>query len=290
MDLMKELKAITYGSGISKTIKINNEISIGDSDFTIISGPCAVESSEQIHLLASQLKQIGISIFRAGAYKPRTSPYSFQGLREEGLQLLQEVKQQYGLLIISELMDTNHLPLFEDVDIIQIGTRNMQNYELLKALGKINKPVLLKRGFSNTIEEFLLSAEYIVSEGNPNVILCERGIRTFEKMTRNTLDLSAIPLVRRYTPLPIIIDPSHGTGLADLIHPMSMGAVATGANGLMIEVHENPKDCRCDAKQAITIDQLKRIQADVHKLLPFAYQYNFINNGKKKNVIKSTNH
>lgn len=225
---------------------------IGNGKPVIIAGPCSVESEEQICSIAKDVKKAGAQILRGGAFKPRTSPYAFQGLRKDGIQLLLEAKQESGLPIVTEIMDISQLPLFEDVDIIQVGARNMQNFELLKELGKTNKPILLKRGLSSTLEELLMSAEYIMSGGNEQVILCERGIRTFERATRNTLDLSAVPVLKSLSHLPIIVDPSHATGKSNLVAPMSRAAIAAGADGLIIEVHNNPEAALCDGPQSLT--------------------------------------
>lgn len=219
---------------------------IGGGNFQIIAGPCSVESKEQVCEIAKDVKAAGAGLYRGGAFKPRTSPYSFQGMRESGINLLLEAKKESGMPIVTEVMDISHLPLFEDVDVIQVGARNMQNFELLKELGRLNKPVLLKRGLANTLEELLMSAEYILAGGNSRVILCERGIRTFEKATRNTLDLSAVPLLKTMSHLPVIVDPSHATGISDLVLPMALAATAAGADGLMIEVHNNPEKALCD--------------------------------------------
>ena len=233
---------------------------IGNGYFVVISGPCSVESEEQIVGIAKQLKKAGASFLRGGAYKPRTSPYSFQGLGLEGLNYLKIAKQETGLPIVSEIMSTDVLDQFiEDVDIIQVGARNMQNFVLLRELGRTNKPILLKRGLSATIEEWLMSAEYILSEGNDNVILCERGIRTFETYTRNTLDLSAVLAVKKLSHLPIIVDPSHGTGKAWMVGSMAKAALTIGADGVIIEVHNNPKCALSDGEQSLTPDQYTRI-------------------------------
>ena len=236
---------------------------IGGGAFSVIAGPCSVESEEQIVEVAKRVKAAGASMLRGGAFKPRTSPYAFQGMRAEGLELLSIAKKETGLPIVSEIMNENHLELFEDVDIIQVGARNMQNFELLKALGHVDKPILLKRGLANTLEELLMSAEYIMAGGNENVILCERGIRTFEHHTRNTLDLSAVPALHEMTHLPVIVDPSHSTGRADYVKPMSMAAVACGADGLMIEVHNNPSCALCDGAQSLTPDQFDDVMDKV---------------------------
>ncbi len=240
---------------------------IGGDNFALIAGPCTVESKEQITQAAHKVKALGCTMLRGGAFKPRTSPYTFQGLGDEGLEYLIAAKKETGLPIVSEIMDPSQLDLFKDVDVLQVGAKNMQNFALLKALGKVGKPVLLKRGFSNTIEELLFSAEYLISSGNPNVILCERGIRTFETATRNTFDITAIPLLRRLTHLPIIADPSHSTGDSLLVAPVCMAAVASGVQGLLIETHDDPKSALCDGMQAITTDQLKDISVKIHKLL-----------------------
>lgn len=239
---------------------------IGGGHFSVIAGPCSVESEEQIVEVAKRVKAAGASMLRGGAFKPRTSPYSFQGMRAEGLELLSIAKKETGLPIVSEIMNENHLELFEDVDIIQVGARNMQNFELLKALGHVDKPILLKRGLANTLEELLMSAEYIMAGGNENVILCERGIRTFEHHTRNTLDLSAIPALHEMTHLPVIVDPSHSTGRADYVKPMAMAAVACSADGLMIEVHNNPACALCDGAQSLTPDQFDDVMDKVGKM------------------------
>ena len=234
---------------------------IGGKEPVIIAGPCSVESEEQICGVAMDVKKSGAKILRGGAFKPRTSPYSFQGLRADGIKLLLEAKKESGLPIVTEIMDISQLPLFDDVDIIQVGARNMQNFELLKELGKTEKPILLKRGLSSTLEELLMSAEYIMSGGNEQVILCERGIRTFETATRNTLDLSCIPVLQSLSHLPVIVDPSHATGKADLVAPMSRAAIAAGADGLIIEVHNNPACALCDGQQSLTpaaFDELKK--------------------------------
>ncbi|MDR2201303.1 MAG: 3-deoxy-7-phosphoheptulonate synthase [Clostridiales bacterium] len=229
---------------------------IGGGNFTLIAGPCSVESEKQIIEVAEAVKKAGAHFLRGGAFKPRTSPYSFQGLGADGLKLLIKAKAATGLAVVTEIMDSSQLDLFADVDIIQVGARNMQNFELLKKLGAQAKPVLLKRGFAATIEEWLMSAEYVMSGGNENVILCERGIRTFEPYTRNTLDLSAIPLVKELTHLPVIVDPSHASGLARLVEPMSLASAAAGADGLIIEVHNDPARALCDGAQSITPDKL----------------------------------
>ena len=238
-------------------------VKLGGGMFQIIAGPCSVESEEQIIAVAKAVKEAGATLLRGGAFKPRTSPYAFQGLHGEGIRLLLEAKKATGLPIVTEIMDANHLPLFEDVDVIQVGARNMQNFELLKELGKCNKPILLKRGLANTLQELLMSAEYIMAGGNENVILCERGIRTFETATRNTLDLSCVPVLHQLTHLPVIIDPSHATGVSRLVKPMSLAASACGADGLIIEVHNDPKHALCDGAQSLTPEEFADVAARV---------------------------
>lgn len=227
-------------------------VKIGGGNFAVMAGPCSVESEPQIIGVAEAVKSSGASLLRGGAFKPRTSPYSFQGLRGEGLELLCAARRATGLPIVTEIMNTEDFPLFEDVDMIQVGARNMQNFELLKALGTLDKPILLKRGLSATIEEWLMSAEYIMAGGNEKVILCERGIRTFEPSMRNTLDLSAVPMLKAKTHLPVVVDPSHAAGIAWMVEPLSMAAIAAGADGLMIEVHNDPKHALSDGAQSLT--------------------------------------
>ena len=236
-----------------------NGVKIGGGNFQVIAGPCSIETKEQITEVANDVKNSGAGLLRGGAFKPRTSPYSFQGLHGEGLELLLEAKKATGLPVVTEIMDASHLPLFEDVDLIQVGARNMQNFSLLKAVGKIQKPILLKRGLSNTIEEWIMSAEYIMAGGNENVILCERGIRTFEKYTRNTLDLSVVPIIKEKTHLPIIIDPSHATGNWKWIESMSLAAIAAGADGLIVEVHNNPEAAWSDGAQSLKPEKFKQV-------------------------------
>ncbi len=237
---------------------------IGGGHFALIAGPCSVESEEQIVAVAQAVKKAGAAILRGGAFKPRTSPYDFQGMGAEGLALLKTAREVSGLPICSELMHIHHLQLFADVDLIQIGARNMQNFELLKEVGRLNKPVLLKRGLSSTLQELLMSAEYIMQEGNANIILCERGIRTFETYTRNTLDLSAVPALRELSHLPVIVDPSHGTGSARLVPPMALAATAAGADGIMVEVHNDPANALCDGAQALTPEQFAHLASRIH--------------------------
>ncbi len=232
---------------------------IGGGNFQYIAGPCSVESPEQICSIARDVKASGAMLLRGGAFKPRTSPYAFQGMRAEGLKLLEEAKAQTGMPIVTEIMDLSHLDLFDNVDVIQVGARNMQNFELLKELGHTDKPILLKRGLSSTMEELLMSAEYIMAGGNSKVILCERGIRTFEKYTRNTMDVSAIALLKEKSHLPVIADPSHAAGLSRLVRPLALSAVAAGADGLMIEVHNDPAHALCDGPQALTPDQFAQV-------------------------------
>lgn len=239
---------------------------IGGGGLALIAGPCSVESEAQICAVAESVKQSGAQFLRGGAFKPRTSPYSFQGMKGEGLQLLSKAKAKTGLPIVTEIMSIEHLPLFEDVDIIQVGARNMQNFELLKELGKLNKPILLKRGLASTIEELLMSAEYIMAEGNEQVILCERGIRTYETMTRNTLDISAIPVLKRLTHLPVIVDPSHASGINWLIEPLAIASAAIGADGLIIEVHNDPSHALCDGAQSITPEQFDTLAGKVRTI------------------------
>ena len=249
-------------------IEVGNS-KIGGGHFMMIAGPCSVENHDQILSVAESVKASGADMLRGGAFKTRTSPYAFQGLHEEGIKLLLEAKKKTGLPIITEIMDINHLPLFEDVDIIQVGARNMQNFELLKELGQTRKPILLKRGLANTIQELLMSAEYIMAGGNENVILCERGIRTFETATRNTMDISAVPVLHKLTHLPVVVDPSHGTGVNDLVYPMALAAVAAGADGLIIEVHNDPAHALCDGKQSLTPEQFDHLTKAIRAIMPY---------------------
>ncbi|CAK7042180.1 MAG: Phospho-2-dehydro-3-deoxyheptonate aldolase [Eubacterium sp.] len=242
---------------------------IGEGHVSVIAGPCSVESEEQIVEIARDVKASGAKFLRGGAFKPRTSPYSFQGMGADGLELLLLAKKETGLPIVTELMDISQLPLFDEVDVIQVGARNMQNFTMLKELGKIDKPILLKRGLSATMREFLMSAEYIMAGGNEQVILCERGIRTFENATRNTLDLSCIPLLKKKSHLPVIIDPSHATGINWMVESMSKAAIAAGADGVMIEVHNKPEEALCDGDQAITPDEFDKIMATLKKYAEF---------------------
>ena len=254
-------------------------VKIGGNNFTLMAGPCSVESEEQIMSIAKSVKAAGAEFLRGGAFKPRTSPYAFQGMRDKGIELLIKAKKETGLLIVTEIMDANHIKLFKDVDMIQVGARNMQNFELLKELGKVDKPILLKRGLANTIEEWLMSAEYIMAEGNEKVILCERGIRTIETYTRNTLDLSAVALLKDLTHLPVIADPSHATGIEKLVAPMSLAAAAAGADGLIIEVHNDPPNAKCDGAQSLRPEKFDDLVKRIDVILPVV--------NKKRKSIKS---
>ena len=279
MELLKSLEMVETVKRVSEPYKQANRkfhpkdtvievgnAKIGGGHFAMIAGPCSVESEEQIVGIAMAVKQSGANILRGGAFKPRTSPYAFQGMQGEGIQLLLKAKEVTGLPIVTEIMNISTLDLFQDVDIIQVGARNMQNFDLLKELGKTNKPILLKRGLANTIQELLMSAEYIMSEGNERVILCERGIRTFETATRNTLDLSAVSVLHSMTHLPVVVDPSHATGKASLVAPMAYAAAACGADAIMIEVHNNPSCALCDGAQSLTPAQFDTLNAQVRKI------------------------
>ena len=279
MELLKSLDMVETVKRVSEPYKQANRkfhpkdtvIEIGDAKiggghFAIIAGPCSVESEEQIITVAQAVKASGATLLRGGAFKPRTSPYAFQGMKGEGIRLLLKAKEATGLPIVTEIMNISTLDLFQDVDMIQVGARNMQNFDLLKELGKTNKPILLKRGLANTLQELLMSAEYIMSEGNEQVILCERGIRTFETATRNTLDLSAVAALHEMTHLPVVVDPSHATGIAKLVAPMSCAAAACGADGLMIEVHNNPSCALCDGAQSLTPEQFDAIAKKVNRI------------------------
>ncbi len=279
LDIVESVKRITepYKNANRKfhpkdTIIDIGPVKLGGGHFAVIAGPCSIESMDQVCSIAEEVKAAGALMYRGGAFKPRTSPYAFQGMRETGIEFLLEAKRRSGLPVVTEVMDVSHLPLFEDVDVIQVGARNMQNFELLKELGKLDKPILLKRGLSSTISEFLMSAEYIMAGGNHKVILCERGIRTFETAMRNTLDLSCIPLIKSLSHLPIIVDPSHATGIASLVKPMSMAAVAAGADGLMIEVHNDPVHALCDGAQSLTPAAFQDVMNAVMQILPLAYK------------------
>jgi len=240
----------------------------GGNNFQIIAGPCSVENEKQIIEVAKAVKKAGAGLLRGGAFKPRTSPYSFQGLGVAGLKLLLKAKAETGMPIVTEIMSEEHIDEFADVDVLQVGARNMQNFDLLKRLGKLDKPILLKRGIAATIEEWLMSAEYIMSEGNSNVILCERGIRTYETYTRNTLDLSAIPVLKERTHLPVIVDPSHASGISRLVKPMSLASVGAGADGLIIEVHNDPAHALCDGAQSLRPEQFADLVGTLNKMLP----------------------
>ncbi|MBO5050195.1 MAG: 3-deoxy-7-phosphoheptulonate synthase [Oscillospiraceae bacterium] len=242
------------------------DVKIGGGHFAMIAGPCSVESEEQIIEVALAVKQGGANILRGGAFKPRTSPYAFQGLKDVGIQMLLEAKKASGLPIITEIMNVRSLDLFQDVDIIQVGARNMQNFDLLQELGKTDKPILLKRGLANTLQELLMSAEYIMSEGNEQIILCERGIRTYEHYTRNTLDLSAVPVLHEITHLPVVVDPSHATGRASLVPSMAVAAAASEADGIMVEVHNNPSRALCDGAQSLTPAQFSALNEKVRRV------------------------
>lgn len=252
-------------------IKVGNT-QIGGGTLTLMAGPCSVETEEQIVEVAKAVKAAGATVLRGGAFKPRTSPYAFQGLGGDGLELLKLARKETGLPIVTEIMDASQLPLFDDIDIIQVGTRNMQNFNLLKILGQQDKPVMLKRGMSSTYEEWLMSAEYIMAGGNPNVILCERGIRTYEKYTRNTLDLAAIPVLRQLTHLPIVIDPSHAMGKSALVPTMATAAVAAGCDGLIIEVHNDPEHAWCDGPQSLRPEVFAALSKNLHALHGFMKQ------------------
>ena len=279
MDLLRSLEIVDSVKRVSEPFKQANRkfhpkdtiIEIGDARigggyFAVIAGPCSVESEEQIISVATAVKESGANILRGGAFKPRTSPYAFQGMKGEGIKLLLEAKKATGLPIITEIMNIRDLPLFEDVDIIQVGARNMQNFDLLKELGKTRKPILLKRGLANTLQELLMSAEYIMSEGNESVILCERGIRTFETYTRNTLDLSAVCALHELSHLPVVVDPSHATGKAKMVPPMAVAATAAGADGIMVEVHNNPSCALCDGAQSLTPAQFDELNHRIRKV------------------------
>ena len=279
MDLLKSLEIVTDVKRVSEPYKQANRkfhpndsiiqcgnVRIGGGYFAMIAGPCSVESEDQIIEVAKAVKESGAQILRGGAFKPRTSPYAFQGMKGEGIRLLELAKAETGMPIITEIMNINDLPLYENVDVIQVGARNMQNFDLLKELGRTKVPVLLKRGLSNTLEELLMSAEYIMSEGNEQVILCERGIRTFETATRNTLDLSAVTALHHLSHLPVVVDPSHATGKAHLVPSMALAAVAAGADGIMVEVHNDPGQALCDGAQSITPDQFQELNQRIRRV------------------------
>ena len=248
------------------TVVTVGNVKIGGGNFAMIAGPCSVENEEQIIAVAQSVKESGANILRGGAYKPRTSPYAFQGLKDEGLRLLLKAKEVTGMPIITEIMNIRTLDLFENVDIIQVGARNMQNFDMLQELGKTKKPILLKRGLANTLQELLMSVEYIMSEGNENIILCERGIRTYEMYTRNTLDVSAVPVLHELSHLPVVVDPSHATGRSALVPSMAAAAAAAGADGIMVEVHNNPSCAMCDGAQSLTLEQFASVNSTVQKV------------------------
>ncbi len=279
IDLLKSLEIVETVKRVSEPFKQANrkfhpndtivtcqDVKIGGGNFVMIAGPCSVESDEQIITVAQAVKASGANILRGGAFKPRTSPYAFQGLKDEGVRMLLEAKKATGLPIITEIMNIRSLDLFEDVDIIQVGARNMQNFDLLQELGKTKKPILLKRGLANTLQELLMSAEYIMSEGNEQIILCERGIRTYETYTRNTLDLSAVPVLHELTHLPVVVDPSHATGKASLVPSMAVAAAAANADGIMVEVHNNPTRAMCDGAQSLTPEQFAELSQRVKRV------------------------
>lgn len=281
IDLLRSLEIVEAVTRIQEPYKNANRkfhpddtivdvkgVKFGGSHFQIIAGPCSIETEKQVIGIAEAVKAAGASVLRGGAFKPRTSPYAFQGLGLKGLEILKKASRETGLPIVTEIMSEKYIDAFADVDIIQIGARNMQNFDLLKAVGKLRKPVLLKRGLANTIEEWLMSAEYIMSEGNNEIILCERGIRTFEPYTRNTLDLSAIPLLKEKTHLPIIVDPSHASGLSRLVKPLSLASVGVGADGLMIEVHNDPQHALCDGAQSLRPEQFADVVKAIDVMLP----------------------
>ncbi len=247
-------------------VRVTDQVAFGGGNFQLIAGPCSVETEDQVETIARAVQKSGAGMLRGGAFKPRTSPYDFQGLHGEGIRILLEVKKRTGMPIITEIMDIGHLPLFEQVDVIQVGARNMQNFELLKELGRIHKPILLKRGLANNIKELLMSAEYIMAGGNEQIILCERGVRTFETYTRNTLDLSAVAVLHELSHLPVVVDPSHATGAARYVKPMAMAAAACGADGLMIEVHNDPAHALCDGPQSLTPEQFDDVAEAVRKI------------------------
>ena len=279
MDLLNSLEIVESVKRVSEPYKQANRkfppqdtvveignVKIGGGHFAMIAGPCSVESEDQIIAVANAVKASGADLLRGGAFKPRTSPYAFQGMKGEGIALLLKAREATGLPIVTEIMNISTLDLFADVDMIQVGARNMQNFDLLKELGKTDKPILLKRGLANTLQELLMSAEYIMSEGNENVILCERGIRTFETATRNTLDISAVSVLHKMSHLPVVVDPSHATGKASLVTPMAYAAAAAGADGIMVEVHNNPACAMCDGAQSLTPEQFDILNQKVRKI------------------------
>ncbi len=281
LDIVEDVKRVQepYKNANRKFHEEDTVIPVGDTQlggdvFSVIAGPCSIESEDQICEVAQAVKASGATMLRGGAFKPRTSPYAFQGLRGHGLELLLEAKKLTGLPVVTEIMDLSQLSLFDEVDVIQVGARNMQNFELLKELGHTGKPILIKRGLANTLQELLMSAEYVMAGGNDKVILCERGIRTFETTTRNTLDLSAIPMLKKLSHLPVIVDPSHATGISWMVKPMALAAAACGADGLMIEVHNNPSKALCDGAQSLTPAAFDDVMQAVQAILPHAYKMN----------------
>lgn len=279
LDIVEDVKRVQepYKNANRKFHEEDTIISVGNTQvggdvFSVIAGPCSIESEEQVCMIAEAVKAAGATMLRGGAFKPRTSPYAFQGLRGQGLKLLLEAKRLSGLPVVTEIMDLSQLSLFDEVDVIQVGARNMQNFELLKELGHTGKPILIKRGLANTLQELLMSAEYVMAGGNDQVILCERGIRTFETSTRNTLDLSAVPMLKKLTHLPVIVDPSHATGISWMVKPMALAATACGADGLMIEVHNDPKRALCDGAQSLTPEAFADVMQTVNAIKPYAYR------------------
>ena len=279
MDLIESLSIVDSVKRVTEPFKCCNrkfhpddmivqvgDVKVGGGNFCMIAGPCSVESEEQIVAVAKAVKASGANMLRGGAFKPRTSPYDFQGLKAEGIELLKIARQETGLPIVTEIMGRNYLPLFEDVDVIQVGARNMQNFDLLRELGKLRKPILLKRGLASTLKELLMSAEYIMAGGNEQVILCERGIRTYDDYTRNTLDLAAVPMLKELTHLPVIVDPSHATGIARLVRPMALAAAACGSDGLIIEVHNDPIHALCDGAQSLRPEQYDNLAKAVRRV------------------------
>jgi len=281
---MKNLKlASLNGDDNKRTVVVVGDVKVGE-DFVVIAGPCSVESEEQTIKTAQKVKEAGANMLRGGAFKPRTSPYAFQGLGLRGLRILEKAKRETGLPVVTEVTDPRDVSwVCEYADVLQIGTRNMQNYSLLQEVGKVGKPVLLKRGMYSTLKEWLNCAEYVLAEGNPNVILCERGIRTFETYTRNTLDLGIVPSVKEVSHLPIIVDPSHATGRLSVIEPMSLAAMAAGADGILIEVHHNPSEALCDKDQAMPPDMFSRLMG---KLQTLGYCVNEINQGRGNRLLE----
>ncbi len=278
-DLIESLDIVDSVKRVSESFKTCNrqfhpedtvvqvkDVEIGSGHFAMIAGPCSVETEEQIVGIAKAVKAAGANMLRGGAFKPRTSPYDFQGLKAQGIEFLKIASQETGLPIVTEIMSASDLPLFEDVDVLQVGARNMQNFDMLKELGMIQKPILLKRGLANTLKELLMSAEYIMSNGNEQVILCERGIRTYSDYTRNTLDLAAVPMLKELTHLPVIVDPSHATGIARLVPPMAMAAAACGADGLIIEVHNDPIHALCDGAQSLRPEEFAQLTPRIRKI------------------------